>query len=107
MKNSLVVTLFVLLIACSDQEQAMSKQVLDRGMEIYLDACAVCHGINGNGEGVALPALNTKPKSISMWSEKYDIESFVFYVTHSTEHPAFNSNFDYEAIFIFSGAVPQ
>ena len=107
MKNSLVLTLVALLIACSDQEQVMSREQLNRGKEIYLDSCAVCHGINGDGEGIALPALNTKPKSILLWSKGYDVESFRSYVANSTEHPVFQSEFDYQAVFIFSGTIKQ
>lgn len=107
MKNSFVMTLFILLIACSDQEQAISRQQLDIGKKIYLDACAVCHGVNGGGEGVALPALNTKPKSILSWRKKYDVESFTYYATNSAAHPVFQNGFDYQAVFIFSGTIKQ
>lgn len=103
MKNSLVLTLVALLIACSDQEQVISREQLDRGKEIYLDACAICHGVNGEGKGIALPALTTKPKSILLWSDDYNTESFKSYVTNSREHPVFHSNFDYQAVLKFSG----
>ena len=105
MKNSLVLTLLALLIACSDQEQVISKQQLDIGKEIYLDACAVCHGVNGEGKGIALPALATKPKSILLWGEDYNAESFKSYVANSGVHPVFQGNFDYQAVFLFSESI--
>ncbi len=31
-----------------------------RGQEIYLEACAECHGLNGEGDGGQMPPVNTK-----------------------------------------------
>lgn len=100
MKNSLVLTLVALLIACSDQEQVISKQQLDRGKEIYLDNCAICHGVEGDGIGVALPALGSRPKPILFWELHYDEVLLKSFIESSPDHPIFPNTLEYEAILI-------
>jgi|SRR6516225_165919 mono/diheme cytochrome c family protein len=36
------------------------------GKELYLDHCAVCHGVAGKGNGPAAPALKTAPPDLTL-----------------------------------------
>ena len=36
------------------------------GKELYLDHCAVCHGVSGKGDGPAAPALKTAPRDLTL-----------------------------------------
>ena len=105
MKNSLVLTLVVLLMACSDQEQVMSKEQLNRGKEIYLDSCAVCHGVNGDGEGIALPALKVKPQLIYFWKSQYDEISLKAFIENSPDHPVFPNELKYDVLMLYSKSI--
>lgn len=37
------------------------KQSLNRGKELYNQQCALCHGKEGRGDGIAAKSLNTRP----------------------------------------------
>jgi len=41
----------------------MTKDSIQRGKEIYEKKCALCHGVDGGGEGPASAGLNPKPTS--------------------------------------------
>jgi cytochrome c553 len=105
MRNSFILTIVTLLIACSDQEQAISEKQLSLGKDVYHDNCAICHGVKGEGDGIALPALTSKPKSILLWNEDYNVESLRLYVKNSTKHPDFRGNLDYQSVLDFSDFI--
>ena len=42
------------------------------GQEIYMDHCAMCHGITAQGDGPMVPALMIKPKNLTQLSSEND-----------------------------------
>jgi mono/diheme cytochrome c family protein len=42
-----------------------SSEAITRGREIYLFACAQCHGVAGRGDGPQAPALMTRPADLA------------------------------------------
>jgi cytochrome c553 len=102
MMQKKAIVLSILLAACSQQKEAVSKVDVHKGKEIYLEACAICHGVHGDGSGVAAPALRLKPKSISLWTENYDTFKLKSFIEGSVDHPRFHSAFDYRAVLIYS-----
>lgn len=59
-----IATLAAVAILQPGRMQAAAEEAAaearERGAEIYLEACAECHGVNGEGDGDEMPALNTK-----------------------------------------------
>lgn len=52
---------------------AADKKVVDLGKREYINSCAVCHGVNGKGEGpevAGIEFLNTKPADLSTLSKR-------------------------------------
>jgi mono/diheme cytochrome c family protein len=41
------------------------------GRQIYLQRCASCHGLTGEGDGPVAPALNTPPANLRRLSERF------------------------------------
>jgi mono/diheme cytochrome c family protein len=42
-----------------------------KGRALYLDHCASCHGLNGDGKGPVASALSTPPANLRLLSERY------------------------------------
>jgi mono/diheme cytochrome c family protein len=42
-----------------------------KGRALYLDHCASCHGLNGDGKGPVASALSTPPANLRRLSERY------------------------------------
>lgn len=93
MKTLSLVLLSLLLIACSDNEQAAitDVRVIETGRVVYMRECSVCHGLEGAGDGIATPALSTSPRPVYEWIDEYDIGEFKAKL--QTDHqPVFNSS---------------
>jgi cytochrome c5 len=41
-----------------------TKEVFDRGRQVYLNHCSVCHGVTGNGIGTLTSAYGAKPANL-------------------------------------------
>jgi mono/diheme cytochrome c family protein len=80
----------------------VSKAELEEGKELYLEACAICHGTYGDGVGVAAPALRLKPKPIALWVTQYNAFKLRFFVEDSADHPRFPSTLNYSAVLLYS-----
>src|SRR5271167_3669101 len=44
---------------------------VERGRALYLQHCAACHGVKGNGHGVLEPELSTPPADLRLLSKRY------------------------------------
>lgn len=53
-----------------------SAQVVEKGREVYEANCAVCHGLNGNGNGMATHMFRTKPRDFTTGVFKFRSTSF-------------------------------
>src|ERR1700736_5138040 len=42
-----------------------------QGRQIYLEYCASCHGLTGEGDGPVAPALSTPPANLRRLSERF------------------------------------
>jgi mono/diheme cytochrome c family protein len=42
-----------------------------QGRQLYLEYCASCHGLTGEGDGPVAPALNTPPANLRRLSERF------------------------------------
>ncbi len=51
---------------------AAPAQDADAGAFLYSQHCAVCHGVEGRGQGPLAPALLLKPPSLRDLSTRYD-----------------------------------
>ena len=40
------------------------------GRKIFRNHCAACHGVNGSGDGPAVPALKTKPRDLTTMARR-------------------------------------
>ncbi len=79
--GSLFVALIILTCAAAaqDQTQGQSGKVVEHvpmkatsaasGPEMYKSYCAVCHGVDGKGNGPAASALKTAPIDLTMLSK--------------------------------------
>lgn len=53
-----------------------SAQILERGREVYERNCAVCHGQNGDGNGMAAHMFQTKPRDFTKGIFKFRSTSY-------------------------------
>ena len=56
-----VLSLIILAALCVSHVQAGEKSLLRRGVNIYEQYCAACHGKNGNGKGFNAKNLDPRP----------------------------------------------
>lgn len=77
---SLILLLFIQLLPISMFSQGIKTRVLKpweqtasviRGERIYKQACAACHGVNGNGNGPAAEALDPRPRDFTSGTYKF------------------------------------
>lgn len=50
---------------------AASPELVDRGRKLYLDACGVCHGEKGDGNGPSADGLDPKPRDFTAAKFKF------------------------------------
>lgn len=69
MKNKILLFLSLLVVFAGIGIPISSHSViaadLDQGKALYNGHCASCHGINGDGQGPAAPALSTPPANFT------------------------------------------
>jgi mono/diheme cytochrome c family protein len=68
-QNWIAPFLGLLLLACSAAVAAADDVAL--GRQIYLERCASCHGLTGEGDGPVAPALTTPPANLRRLSERF------------------------------------
>lgn len=107
MKKYFCSALVLVLVGCSDEEHSidMSYKHLVLSKKVYLESCAVCHGIDGDGAGVAAPALDPKPGAVMDWHSSYSYAEFRNKVLNSNSHPPFDYLNDLEAIYVYSRTI--
>ena len=72
------VVAFALAVTAQDQPQKVIKHVPVKstsaasGPEMYKTYCAVCHGLDGKGNGPAAEALKVPPTDLTTLSQKND-----------------------------------
>lgn len=49
----------------------VSAQTLNHGKQIYSEYCMACHGVNGDGKGVAAKGLQTPPRNFTLGVIKF------------------------------------
>ena len=59
-----------LLLICATAASAQGDDVA-QGRQIYLEYCASCHGLTGEGDGPVAPALATPPANLRRLSERF------------------------------------
>jgi mono/diheme cytochrome c family protein len=59
----------LLLLACTAAVAAADDVAL--GRQIYLERCASCHGLTGEGDGPVAPVLTTPPANLRRLSERF------------------------------------
>jgi mono/diheme cytochrome c family protein len=59
-----------LLLICATAASAPGDDVA-QGRQIYLEYCASCHGLTGEGDGPVAPALTTPPANLRRLSERF------------------------------------
>lgn len=52
-------------------EQLEQQAIRDRGQRLYLQACAPCHGVRGDGQGPGAPGLHPKPHDFTTGMYKF------------------------------------
>ena len=72
MKNCLTLAFFVGVAVCapSGQGKAEIDDLVLRGGWTYYEACAVCHGQDGTGDGTMGAILNVPPPDLTKLSER-------------------------------------
>jgi mono/diheme cytochrome c family protein len=66
--------LFAIILGAQEQPKSEIKHVPIKptspasGAEMYKSYCAVCHGVDGKGNGPAAPALKMQPTDLTMLS---------------------------------------
>ena len=66
---AVVVTVFASL-GITANAVADDKEKVDPGKREYMNKCAVCHGTNGKGDGVAKDVLKVAPPDLTVLSQK-------------------------------------
>lgn len=61
-----------LTIACLCLATPCAAQDVERGAEAYADHCAVCHGLDGIGDGPMAPALMFAPADLTTLAARND-----------------------------------
>ncbi len=81
MKNTcgIIVTTAVLLLSSATFAQQKST---DAGKIEFDIACAICHGVDGKGNGMVAAALKSQPTDLTLLSKK---NSGVFPIEHITQ----------------------
>lgn len=59
------------LVEGARSQAPSSPEIVERGKAVYLQACAICHNENGNGDGPLAEALNPKPKNFTLGLFKF------------------------------------
>jgi mono/diheme cytochrome c family protein len=68
MKNKILMLVGLILIFATE---ASATNEVARGRELYLQSCATCHGISGEGDGPMARALTTPPANLRRLSERF------------------------------------
>ncbi|MBI4482134.1 MAG: c-type cytochrome [Acidobacteria bacterium] len=58
------------LPVCAQKLEA-SKENLEAGKRVYLKRCALCHGLEGKGDGLAADYLNPRPRDFTKGTYKF------------------------------------
>ncbi len=64
------VSLVALLWAPAPAALAQQEDVIESGQQQFSQQCAVCHGLEGQGDGVLEPHLKEQPADLSQLSER-------------------------------------
>ncbi len=64
------VSLVALLWAPAPAALAQQEEVIESGQQQFSQQCAVCHGLEGQGDGVLGPHLKEQPADLSRLSER-------------------------------------
>lgn len=46
-----------------------TQESIGRGKILYVDKCAKCHGLSGNGQGTSAHGFATSPRALSVWHD--------------------------------------
>jgi mono/diheme cytochrome c family protein len=88
-----LVAVATLFYACSTSYNGSDQVSVQRGKEVYHEACAPCHGDNGDGNGPVSVSLSTKPRD-------FNRGVFKFRSTASGELPT-----DYDLLRIINSGI--
>ncbi len=55
-----------------DKQELTFNQAARSGVELYAEACASCHGIDGSGGGPAAPALATPVPDLTRLAQRHE-----------------------------------
>ena len=64
-------TPFLGLLLLSGNAAGAAANDVALGRQIYLERCASCHGLTGEGDGPVAPALTTPPANLRRLSERF------------------------------------
>ena len=100
----LIVCAFVLVAPVRSQEKKLQVEVEKvparhtteiEGSKLYRDFCAVCHGLDGMGNGPAAPALNTVPTDLTLLARnhggKFPADHVMHVLSNESDYPAHGS----------------
>jgi c(7)-type cytochrome triheme protein len=82
------------LVKAAQTALGASAEALERGKAVYLDACAVCHGEEGNGRGPLAAGLDPLPRD-------FTAGKFQFRTTNSSSLPT-----DYDMFRTITRGIP-
>jgi hypothetical protein len=85
------------------------------GQEIFLDHCAVCHGILAQGDGIMAPAMMIKPRNLAQLSSNNDgdfpmervikrIDGREELISHGSPMPVYGHFFEGQDVMLKTGA---
>jgi len=76
-----IVVLAALLGAPNDAAYAQQEEVIKRGQRLFNQKCAICHGLEGKGDGTLGLKLKNQPADLSQLS-KLNAGTFPFWQTY-------------------------
>lgn len=71
MRSSLKWVVAVCVLIAMSSSAIAGPDDVAQGRAIYLDHCAVCHGVNGAGDGPLARSLKTPPTNLRLLSDLY------------------------------------